>query len=151
LALYLGIWGTLFQVNKFTGTQDKLGFATPIPEDLDTSTRVRLILSYVQNQDETIQWTVKINRTIHGDSIYTTEPGGGSNPYTKTIIVSHAGVADTHESVIIELDFSDFITQRMGAPGDTVWIAIHSSAIAGTAAMFSIQAFYLKWAEGGHI
>jgi hypothetical protein len=142
--------GVGYQVNKFTATADKLGFSFTIPNNIDTSAPITLRWTGLFSTSHTPEWTVRWGRTNPGDTIYTTEPGGGSNPSTQSTTVSKAVTLNQQEWFEVTLDVSEFIARRDVDFPDFMVISLQPTTLSGTFSIMDIQAYYFIWGIGGH-
>ena len=143
--------GVGFTQNKFTATGDKTGIAGFLPFDFDTSSPIKLQWSGMPTNNQTIEWTIRIDWvTDNGSDLYfTTEPA--ASPGRKIVTVSKAITANEVSMFEAIIDVKEMLSRRDGAFGDEIWISIQPSILTGTFAITSSQATYTKWCEGGHI
>ena len=141
--------GVGFLGNKFTATQDILGFNGRIPFNVDTSAPVNIIWSGLFNTSHTPVFTVRWAWVKQGDTLYTTEPGQVNNYHETT--VSRAVLLNTNEVFQADIDISDMIARRESGFGDELWISVQITTISGTFSIAGGTSDYTKWCEGGHV
>lgn len=143
--------GVGYQVNKFTATSDKLGFAFTIPNNIDTSAPILIRWTGAFNTSHTPEFTIRWAKTSPEDTVYFSEPGASSNPSTQSDTVSKAIILNRQEWFEIYLDISTFIARRDTEFPDFLTISIQPSTLSGTFSLMDLQAYYLVWGIGGHV
>lgn len=145
--------GVGFTTNKFTATNDILGWNFLLPFDADSSSPISFVWGGLPSQAAVIQWTIRLSYIEAGvGALYDSDPGVSSNPNTTIEVINPGattlGVANTYST---ELDISDAIERRLGKPGDLVFITIQPTILSGTFSLVGAGATYAKWSDGGHI
>ena len=135
--------------NKFTATGDKIGLAGFLPEDLDTSSPIKLQFTGLASASNTIEWTVRWAWVQEGDPLTTGEPGAIDN--SRVTIVSKELTLNTVSIIEVLLDVSEMVAKREAGFGDQIWISIQPSTMSGSFSLGPSQATYTKWNNGGHI
>jgi len=144
--------------NRFDpGVIGQVGFARPIPADVDTSTPLvlRLYLTSLGASTTPSTWTVRWAPSVSSSLIYN---NNANSPATATgeqsIIQSLAPTGINSQYYMeFELDVSDVVTLRPNAPGDLLWISIERGVDANpdAIALIQVELLYTSWSRGGHI
>lgn len=136
--------------NRFNSTTDKIGRFFFVPYEMDTSCPFRLRFAVRPEGSGTVEFTVRWGKVTEGDTAYISDPGdlGGVSTLTQS--------KDVTSGEVVIFDFFmtmfDVVSRRQGAQPDIVAVSIHLSNItASSAALFALQANYVKWCEGSHI
>jgi len=143
----VGLGGTK---NKFTATGDIIGLAGFLPQDLDTSSPIKIQWSGMASVSETITWTIRWAWVKEGDPLTAAEPGAIAN--SSSITVAKALTLNTVSIIEALIDVSQMVAVRDAAFGDQIWISIQPSTMTGQFSLSGAsQATYTAWSDGGHI
>ena len=142
---------------------DRIGFVTRPPIDMDTSSKLHLIVTFYGDgaAGGTIDFTVRYGYSSedNADLIY---PAVGTAPTTHSTQVDVAVpvtsvAANLQQTFEMDLDISNLKTRRAGTSnnfGDLLWISIErdgtGDAYAGVVNLVQVSMLYIKWALGGH-
>lgn len=146
--------------NQFDfGTIDRSGLVRPFPNDIDTSTPIRLTLFLhaditdgAPNYSFTVRWGYSNNGSLVGDGTGDV-PTVAATEQALTQTISPVA-ANQQFSVDFYLDVSDIIAQRSGTtPGDLFWCTIQRNNDGNFAniSLIQIKIDYASWRYGGHI
>lgn len=145
--------------NRFeANTVDRVGFVNPLPQDLDTSEPIKLILHFVSDEPnsggEEVDFVVRWSNSNDGDRVYGSTQSPTVAPREQSISqsVSFPAVEWTQFSFEFEMDVSDFLTRTASGGGDLFWCTIQRNNDGNSAWMVLIQVEiqYTKWCNGGH-
>lgn len=146
--------------NQFDAfTTDRSGLVRPFPNDIDTSSPIRLTLflhseltDASPNLSFTVRWGYSSNGSLVGDSTGDVPTVAATEQSLTQSITPVA--ANQQFSVDFYLDVSDIIAQRDGGvPGDLFWCSIQRSNDGNTSdiSLIQIKIDYASWRYGGHI
>lgn len=147
------------------GVTDRSGLAQTLPFDLDTSSPLKVHVTFMTESDTTgdIEFSVKWNTLSVGGDIYdataaapTTSPGEQEIVRNITIPVNSS---DTKLSEFFELDIPEAIAQKFVGgqvvQGDTLFITLTrtggTDSFGGDMRIIDLAIYYTAWRGGGHL
>lgn len=153
---------TIFIERKGNGFRnnrvDLTSFNTLLPPDVDTSTTILLLLTYVVEASTTgaVDWVVRYATSRVGDGVFFSEAEapttvGSEKEVTLTDTIPTNG-EKKQRTVGIELDVSDSIFWDNEGNSDLLWIQIardgNNDTFQGQVNLINILARYIKWNNG---
>lgn len=146
--------------NSFSaGALDQVGLVIFTPLDMDTSSPLKIRMSYTSNGTGDVEWFVNAGIVKNGDLISTTLLGAETTlaRESHTSVISTVAIANTRVATVIELDLSEAICRREIGAADEIWISISrdggqgNDTLTDIANVIQISPTYTKWCEGGHL
>jgi len=148
--------------NKFVNNNiDRVGFLSPIPETIDTSTPIVFAWSVITDDATAgnIEWVVSWGFNTPTGNVYKSQgsaPTTAPNEQNTTVVEAAPISANTVQWYKTDLDISDMISRRLGGFPDTLWVSLErvgdsgSDTHSGDIALVGIAADFLTWCFGGH-
>lgn len=146
--------------NKFANSAtDRIGFLTPLPVTVDTSTPVRFRWAVITDDSSAgnINWVARWGFVSDGGSVFGSQADAPTTAPNEQSI-SQSLAAPTSDQVIkwysIDLDISNMISRREPGFPDTLFVSLQRTAgdsHGGDVSLVAIDAFYFKWCTGGHV
>lgn len=142
--------------NQFSSTTQYFGGNTFLPDDLDTSSVVRLGVAVRGNGAATNTMALTYGLATEGTIGYTSNPALGPIPSRQTVSdsVTFTGTGEI-QIFQFDLDLSDYRARKDPADGTTIGdslvLTLNPTTLNTSMQMILIRAIYYKWSEGGHI
>lgn len=148
--------------NEFVdGVTDRTAIAQYLPKEIATAAGIYLTFSFFGESGTpgNSNWTIRWALSKDGDSVYN---GTGGAPTTATgerslnSVVAVPG-SFQQQSVSFLLEIPEAIAERLGDPGDVLWISIERAGgsapdtYGGNIVIIDLAAYYTSWKIGGHV
>lgn len=142
--------------NRFTATTQYFGFSSTIPDDMDTSSEVKMLLACRGDGASTAVIRCLYGIVTEGGSVYTSNPGLGPIPSRGEVSASATFTgADELRFFEFSLDFSTFRARKDPADGesypDVAFFTLNATSVPQDIEMIHLEVTYWKWCNGGHI
>ena len=144
--------------NSFSaGALDMIGLVTFAPLDMDTSSPLKIRISFMSTGSGDVEWFVNAGIVKDGDPIRTNNTDVVLTREIHTSKIVNVPLAYTRISTAITLDLSEVIARKSIGGADEIWISISrdggqgNDTLTGIANIIQISPAYVKWCAGGHI
>lgn len=141
--------------NRFSATNQYFGWTGVVPDDLDTSSPIRLKVGGVANYTGTIDISVSYNWVSEGDLVYSANPAPSSNANTKTVTLTAVPVVAGEVKIVdFDLDVAEVRARKNPVDGtqpDILFFTVSTPTIAGRFELFYADGKYTRWCDGGHV
>lgn len=142
--------------NQFNLTTQYWGQSIALPDDLDTSSEINLLIACRGDGAGAVTLQVTVGKVAEGGTVYTSNPGLGPIPSraSSTDTQTFTG-ADDVRFFSFNIDMNTFLARKDPADGeitpDIIFFTINATVLPVNIQMFTIENYYYKWADGGHI
>lgn len=146
------------------GVTDRSGFATYLPFECDTSSKIKIIWSCITNDNSggNIEWILRngYSNDLDFNDVYTSTasaPTTAPNEQSQTIVVAAPTANNKQTTYEAYIDVSNMIARRIVGQPDLLWVTLQRSGAGGldshtgNVGIINIAGQYLKWCQGAHV
>ncbi len=146
--------------NLVDNTTSRFGFCAFVPQELDSSMGVKLILTFIGSVSSTDNILFKIRWACSNDNdrVYrstTTAPTTSTGEQLYDMIIAYNGTDDKQQSCEYILDISQINVRPTSGVSTLLWVTIEreaghaSDTYTGDIAILQMGAYYASWCNGG--
>lgn len=142
--------------NQYNLTTQYFGFSGAVPEDLDTSSGLTLIIACRADAAGSITLQLTVGKVTDGDSVYTSNPAlipiDSRTAYTDTQTFSGANELKYYT---FKIETAGFRARKDPVDGSTavdiVFFTLNATSLPTNIQMVHLENYYYSWSSGGHI